>query len=107
MTSRNETTDEFEMFNMIKQSGGHTYRGPEVRQDDRFEREVSQVHRERDEQQRSLGGNQFTYFAGPARNTFRRTSIRTVMESTLLQWWGLTRQLRSQGWPNRLFLPTP
>jgi hypothetical protein len=71
MTSRNETTDEFEMFNMIKQSGGHTYRGPEVRQDDRFEREVSQVHRERDEQQRSLGGNQFTYFAGPARNTFR------------------------------------
>lgn len=69
-TSRNETTHEFEMFNVMKESDGHTYRVPKYGKTIGSKEEFLQFV----EKQMSNGqawGSQFTYFAGPTRNTFR------------------------------------
>jgi hypothetical protein len=69
-TYLDETTKEFGMFNVLKASGEHTYRLSKYDKTIRSKEEFVQFV----EKQMSNGqawGSQFTYFAGPTRNTFR------------------------------------
>src|SRR5215469_15186566 len=65
----NETTNEFGMFNVLKEPSGHTYRVPKYDKTIASKEEFLQFV----EKQMNNGqawGSQFTYF-GPIRSTFR------------------------------------
>ena len=69
-TYRNETTKEFGTFNVLKEPGGHLYRVPKYDKTIDSQEEFIEFV----EKQMSNGqawSSQFTYYAGPTRNTFR------------------------------------
>jgi hypothetical protein len=69
-TYRNPATNEFGMFNVLKEPGGHLYRLPKYDKTFPSKEEFLPFVA----QQMSNGqawSTQFTYYAGPTRNTFR------------------------------------